>query len=116
MNKILPLSGKGKEISFEIVDNGKNIKWGETKFKLSDPVINDILENFFIEADKWYPLGADMVSPMPGGLGVFIQSRYKNLSPRHACAIAAIMYQEGLIDYKNGKPIFLRKIKVLLSI
>lgn len=61
--------------------------------------------------DKWYPLGADMVSPMPGGLGVFIQSRYKDLSPRHASAIAALMYQEGFIDYKDGKPILLRKIK-----
>ncbi|MBE3036899.1 MAG: hypothetical protein IMZ70_07465 [Candidatus Atribacteria bacterium] len=111
MDGIRSLSGEGEDISFEIVDYGKIVTWGETKFKLPDSTINDILENFFIEADKWYPLGADMVSPMPGGLGVFIQSRYKDLSPRHASAIAALMYQEGFIDYKDGKPILLRKIK-----
>jgi len=111
MNKILPLSGRGKEINFEIIGDGKNVTWGKKEFTLPDSLINDILENFFIESDKWYPLGAHMVSPIPGGLGVFIQSRDKKLSPRHACAVAAIMHHEGLIDYKDKSPILLRKIK-----
>lgn len=111
MDKLFPLSGDGTEISIEIVGNCKNITWSKEKFPLPDSVIRDILENFFIEADRWYPLGANMTRPMPKGLGVFIDSRYKGLSSRHASAIAAIMYQEGLIDYKNRKPILLRKIK-----
>ena len=35
-NKILSLSGRGKEISLEIVDYGKNVVWGKKKFELSD--------------------------------------------------------------------------------
>lgn len=111
MDKFLPLSGKGKWIIFEVAGNVKNVTWGTRKFDLSDSTIDDILENFFIEFDKWYPLGAHMVSPMPGGLGIFIQSRHEGLYSRDACAIAAIMYQEGFIEHKNKRPILLRKIK-----
>ena len=45
-----------------------------------------------------------MVKPISNDLVIFINSR-------HASAVAAIMYHEGLIEYEDGKPIFLRKIK-----
>lgn len=111
MNKILPLSGRGKEITYEVVGDTRYGTWGKKPIELSDSVINDILENFFAESDKWYPLGAHMVDPIPEGLGVFIHSIDKDLSYRHACAVAAIMVHEGLIDYKDKSPILLRKIK-----
>ena len=109
MEKILPLSGRGKEIAYESI-MGKNIKWGKTKFLLPDSLIKDILENFFNETDKWYPLGADEINPMPRGLGNYLKNKYKGITPRHASAIAAIMHHEGLIEHKNEKPILLRKI------
>ena len=112
MEKIFPLSGRGKEIFYEVVNNIRNVKWGSTKFNLSDSAIDDILENFFLETNKWYPLGADEVNPMLRGLGRYLELKYrKELTPRHASAIAAIMYHEGFIEHKNKKPILLKKVE-----
>ena len=112
MEKAYPLSGRGKEITYELVGNTRNVKWGDTRFKLSDCLINDISENFFIETDRWCPLGADEVSPMPGGLGDYLKKTHKGLTPRHASAIAAIMHHEEFISYKDGKPILLKKVEL----
>jgi len=112
MEKIFPLSGRGKEIIYEVVNNIRNVKWGSAKFKLSDSVIDDILENFFLETNKWYPLGADEVNPMLGGLGRYLELKYrKDLTPRHASAVASIMHHEGLIEHKNNNPILLKKVE-----
>ena len=111
MDKILPLSGRGEEITYKVVGDTRRATWGGTPFRLPDSTIDGILKKFFIEVDKWYPLGADEESPMSGGLGEFLQSEYKDLSSRHASAVAAIMHHEGLIEFKDGRPILLRKMK-----
>ena len=106
MKTAFPLSGRGSEINYE---HGYIAKWKKTKLTIPDSVVNDILNNFFIDKTKWYPLGASETNPMPRGLGEFITTRYTKLNPRHASAIAAIMYQENLIETKGQKPILLRK-------
>lgn len=109
MEKIFPISGRGKEIIYNFVDGSRDIKWGNTKFKLSGSKINDILEHFFAENSKWYPLGADEIKPLPNGLGAYLETKYKGFTPRHASVVAAIMHHEGLIEHKDQKPILLRK-------
>lgn len=110
MKETKPLSGRGTTIYYEDYKDGFNIKWGTIKFIISGSLIKDILEKFLIEKNRWYPLGASETVPMRGGLGEFITSRQDNLTPRHASAIAAIMYQDNLIETKGQKPILLRKI------
>jgi hypothetical protein len=110
MKTTLPLSGRGKQINYEYVKNGFDVKWGKSPFHIPNSLINDIMKNFLIDKNEWYPLGADEMNPMPKGLGSFINSKHIGLNPRHACAIAAIMYKERMIDFQNGKPIFLRKL------
>jgi len=110
MNTTTPLSGRGTTIQYEHYNDGFNVEWGKMKFFVPGSLIEDILENFLIEKNKWYPLGADEVSPMPRGLGEFIASKQDSFTPRHASAIAAIMYKEGMIvAIKDQKPILIRK-------
>lgn len=49
-----------------------------------------------------------MTEPIKGGFGEFI-SNYPALTPRHASAIAAIMVNEGDLNYRCSKLIELRK-------
>lgn len=87
------------------------VSWGETNFKVSYEAINDILNNLFVKSDTWYPLGASMTNPTPGGLGEYISNSIKNLTPRHASAIAPIMENEGFIEHRiKGSTILLQKI------
>ena len=107
---IMPLSGVGQPISCVSTDNGRFVKWGKTRFDLPDSMINDIINNFFRNNQKWYYLGASMDNPIHGGLGEFISKKYSMLTPRHASAIAAIMVHDNLIDFKGERPILLRMI------
>ena len=107
MKKIKTISGVGSEIKYE---HGYWIKWGKTSFSISDGIFNAILDEFFKDKNKWYPLGSGETRPMWGGLGEYIFSEFPNLSPRHASAIAAIMVEEKLIEAKGNKPILLRKL------
>ena len=108
MKTIETLSGVGSKIKYE---HGFCIKWGKTNFSVSDDIMNDILKHFFIEKNKWYPLGASETDPLPEGLGAYIYSkRINNLSPRYASAIAPIMCEENLIETKGIRPILLKKI------
>jgi len=68
MIETAPLSGRGTTIYYEDYSNGFNVKWGKIKFSISDTLIKDILENFFLEKNEWYPLGASETVPMKGGL------------------------------------------------
>jgi len=106
MKKIKTLSGVGSEIKYE---HGYCIKWGKTNFSISDGNFNAILEEFFKDKNKWYPLGASETEPMSGGLGEYLYE-FPNLNSRHASAIAAIMVEEKLIEAKGKKPILLRKL------
>lgn len=109
---VYPLSGRGKRISWQTIENGRLVTWGNTTFDLKNEMINDILNNYFIDAEKWYPLGASMTDPISGSLGEYIQNKFTNLTPRHASAIAAIMVKyDHLLEEKGKKPIMLKKIK-----
>lgn len=112
MGKIIkPLSGRGKDIYYKYVDNEIKIKWGDTNLKISKEILDDILKNFFIDADNWYPLGASMTNPIKSGLGKYLLIK-QNLSPRYASLIASIMYDKGLINYKMKGRIDLKKINM----
>jgi hypothetical protein len=109
-HKISTLSGRGKAITYKDIPDGKNVLWGNTHFKLPNSMIADILNNYLIDRDRWYPLGADFKVPIKGGLGEYINNNYKGYSPRHASAIASIMVDENLLTFRGKKPIELKKI------
>jgi len=106
---LYPLSGRGKQIYYTNYESGRKVAWGSMYFDLPDALIDDILDNFFVELNKWYPLGASMTEPIKNGLGKYIQERVPPFTPRHASAIAAIMVQDNLIDFRGKKPIELKK-------
>lgn len=104
-----PLSGHGETIIVYPDPAGRYVIWGNTKFTISNEVIQTILEGFFIDTNNWYPLGASMTDPNPGGLGAFIRNNISSFTPRHASAIASIMVHEGLLVTRGKKPIILKK-------
>lgn len=104
-----PLSGKGRIISCTPTGDSLDVSWGDLKYKFNYEAISDILDNFFKDDSEWYPLGASMTEPMPGGLGEYIKDNYVPLTPRHASSIASVMVSIGLLEFKGQKPIFLRK-------
>lgn len=110
MKSVLPLSGNGKLITYSIYDEEWIIVWGKLKFTLKKSCIQIILDEFFMNKDEWYPLGASMDNPMPNGLGMFIRDNFKTLSPPHASAIAAILVNENILTFKGKKPILLKKL------
>lgn len=109
IKKIFPLSGKGKEICYTKNSNGSfDIKWGDYQFKVAKKTLNKILDKFFLDYRRWYPLGSHETNPMPDGLGKFMENLDDtNLNPRHASAIAAILVNEGILLSKGKKPILL---------
>ncbi len=110
MNAVLPLSGNGKLITYSISDEEWIIVWGKLKFTLKKSCIQIILDEFFMNKDEWYPLGASMDNPMPIGLGIFVRDNFNMLSPRHASAIAAILVNENILTFKGMRPILLETI------
>lgn len=107
--EILPLSGNGKTIKVFQGTTGREVEWGNTKFSVSDEIIQNVLDGFFVHHNQWYLLGASMTDPDSRGLGFFISKNYPTLTPRHASAIAAIMVHEGFLESCGVKPIKLRK-------
>ena len=108
---IFPLSGSDKPISWEKYDSKWCVYWGKTTFYLPHDYADDILNNYFKDFETWYPLGASMDDPIIGGLGEYIQKKFPPLTPRHASAIASILVNDNLIDFKGKKPIMLIKVK-----
>ena len=45
---IKPLSGRGKEIHFQMINNNCSVIWGELKFDLEEKQLRQILKDFFI--------------------------------------------------------------------
>lgn len=117
-NNINTLSNIGTEefiIYYTINDNETFIKWRASKLTISNSLYKGILKEFLVNEHEWYSLGAHMTNPPEGGLGLFIKNNSmriinRTLSPKYASLIAAIMYNEGWIDYKGKKPIKIRKI------
>ena len=117
-NNINTLSKIGTEefnIYYTINDNETFIEWGTSKHTISNSIYKVILKEFLVNEHGWYSLGASMTNPTEGGLGLFIKNNSmriinRTLSPRYASLIAAIMYNEGWIDYKGKRSIKIRKI------
>ena len=107
-----PLSGRGKPIHWKETEDqdGLEITWGKTIFNMTNEQIDLILDTFFKD-DEWYPLGASMTNPTPGGLGEFLKNNLKSLTPRHASALAAVLTSMGEIESEGKRPIYLRIIR-----
>lgn len=116
MGKIIkPLSGKGKEIEYSICNQDIKIEWGEAIFTVKRESLAKILKEYFIDNNEWYNLGSCLDDPVKGGLGEYISKNSKELfnrklSPKYASAIAAIMCEEGLLTFKDERPIKLKRI------
>ena len=108
--ELYPLTCRGKPIFCKNIYNGRHVVWGNTPFDLLDEDIDEILDNFFQDFAAWYKLGASETKPIPGGFGEYVQKRFPRLTPRHASAIASIMVQDNLIEFRGRKPIELRKL------
>lgn len=107
----MPLSGRGKPVLYSVTAEGiYSLKWGNISFIITREQVNKILQEYFRERDEWYPLGASMTEPIPGGLGEFIQREIPPLGPRHASAIAAMMVNEVWLEAKGKNPITLRRV------
>lgn len=104
-----PLSGRGKNIQYEISNRIIYVKWGNLKFKLEQKEVEDILKNYFKDNSKWYPLGASVDKPTKGGLGEYVTCKL-DFTPRYASAIAAIMYTEKMVTFRGKCPIELNRM------
>jgi len=113
MNKIKveTFTGGKNLVQYTKGESEYTVSWGETNFEVSYAAFNDILNNLLVRSDTWYPLGASMTKPTHGGLGEYISNNIKNLTPRHASAIAPIMENEGFLEHRiKGSAILLKKI------
>jgi hypothetical protein len=104
-----PLSGRGKPIKANRVKGGWALLWGDFPFMVTDSLQAEVLSEFFVDPNRWYPLGASMTEPPPNGLGSFLKRKHPSLSPRCASLIAALMVNEGLLEFRGAKPIELRR-------
>lgn len=77
MKKTKPLSGRGEDIYYKYLDDKIQIKWGKSILSIDKEIIDNILDNFFIDDDKWYSLGAGMTQPVKGGLGEYLLNEKK---------------------------------------
>ena len=105
----MPLSGRGEPISYQRVSGGLSVRWGATTFHLADGLVEAILTQFFVDDSHWYPLGSSADMTMPGGLGEFVANNGRNLTPRHASAIAPILVHLGTVVWRGVRPIELRR-------
>ncbi len=106
-----PLSGSGQTIVVHSDPLFRLVLWAGLMFELSNEMIRTILDEFFIERGRWYPLGASMTEPDPAGLGSFIWKTFPSFSPRYASAIAAILVHEGFVTFRGRKPIHRCQVK-----
>jgi len=107
--QIPTLSRRGEPIIYRKTTSGYNIEWGNTNFRLTLNEISFILKNFFSNDSKWYPLGASMTNPPVDGFGYFLKNNITRFTPRHASAIASILVNEGIMEYRGKRPIEITK-------
>ncbi len=105
---VYPLSGRGKPITYFQQGNTTIINWGSMKFKITDEQVNNLLANFFTDKDKWYLLGTNMTGAPEGSFGNYISTHF-SLTPRHGSAIAPILVNEQVLDYRGKKPLEVKK-------
>ena len=109
MNTTRPLSGRGKEINYWFQGGRTIVQWGTITFSLRSEDFAAVLDDFFVDSGRWYPLGASMTDLPADGLGHFVAGVAPALTPRHASAIAAIMVNEQWLEHRGLSPIELRK-------
>jgi len=107
--KISTLARDKLNIEYELIDGKFKINWDDKTFYISNEEINAILDVFFCDKRKWYPLGATFDKPMKGGLGEFLRDELRGFTPRYASAVAAILVNEGYLIAKGRRPIYLRR-------
>ncbi|MPW24210.1 hypothetical protein GC105_00155 [Alkalibaculum sp. M08DMB] len=64
MKLVKLISGRGKDITYEIINGSYKIKWGEIRFIVEHAEIKELLYSFFADPYKWYSLGASLDKPM----------------------------------------------------
>ncbi|WP_143321646.1 hypothetical protein [Clostridium sp. HBUAS56010] len=107
--EIFTLKNKRSIITYEMLPDKCKFKWGKQGCEISKHDIDKILKEFFTNSEKWYLLDAN-VSKQRGGLGTYILNNIKGLTQKHASAVAAIMENEGSLEYRiNGRNVELRK-------
>lgn len=109
MREVTLLRGDGKIVKYIKKEGNYEVEWKNTKFEISENEMNNIINCYFQDDNKWYPLGANVSNPTPGGLGEFVQNNI-HLTPRHASAIAAILADENILLSKGKRPIYLKKV------
>lgn len=110
MKETIPLSGRGKTISYQVSEGHYSILWGDTLFEVSATIVSELLRGYFQNPKAWYPLGASMHPIFEHGMGEFIAKSDTKLTPRHASAIAAVLVKEGILVASGKSPIFLSRV------
>ena len=105
--KISTLSGHGGIVQYRVEDGGYKIQWEKTTYYLGDDMTRQIMT--FFDDGEWHPMGASQDKPMADGFGAFLKKVF-SISPRYASAIAPILVNEGILEFRGKRPIFLRKI------
>jgi hypothetical protein len=105
--KISTLSSHGGIVQYRAEDGGYRIQWEKTTYYLGDNMLRQIMT--FFGDGEWRPMGASQDRPMADGLGAFLEKVF-SISPRYASAIAPILVNEGFLEFRGKRPIFLRKI------
>lgn len=73
---------------------------------LSDAELDDIISHF--RGRGWFPLGASMTSPTPGGLGEYFR-RILGKTPRYSSHFAAVLVRQGRLAVTDrGKAVYLK--------
>lgn len=90
------------------MQEGIFVQWSEMNFSVSETTLNTILQEFFSDGEEKM-LGASETDPPKGGFGWYLHERFPQYTPRHASAIAAIMCDLGLLDYRVKRAVYLRK-------
>lgn len=106
--RISTLARKKNNILYCCVQDEFFVQWGKMKFSVTGDMLNTILQEFFSDgAEKM--MGASETDPPQDGFGWYLHDRFPQYTPRHASAIAAIMCDLGVLDYRVKKAVYLRK-------
>lgn len=107
------LTGNGEVMKVKFENGRFKVVWGETPFEFPYCFLCQILKEFFVE-QEWYLLGAN-ISGEWKGLGKYMieNQKYFPPSPKYASAIASIMVELDLIEFRElstrGNPIQLKR-------
>ena len=104
--------GKGKkarQFFWEEDDKGITVWVGTSvSLTLTHKEASDCLNHFH---GRWFPLGADMLNPTPGGLGEYLLNLPDISNARYACHFAAVLVKQNrLVTRDEGNAIYLKVV------